>query len=89
MTAEENFGLDSEDQLKEIRSFATFMRRVKRFSNNCTLDTFKQIFGDEGERLIQHYRSEKVNQDFIKFLTYLTQPQINLIYCYIIKNYTP
>lgn len=86
MTAEENFGIN-EDQLKEIRSFATFMRRVKSFSNNSTIETFKEMFGDEAERLIKHYRSEKVNQDFIKFLTYLTQPQINTIYSYIIINY--
>lgn len=87
MTIEEAFGVN-EEQLEEIRSFATFMKRVKRFSNNSTIETFKEMFGDEAERLITHYRSEKVNQDFIKFLTYLTQPQINIIYTYIIKNYT-
>ena len=77
-------GVD-QTQLTEIRTYATFSRRLKRFRDNSTLHTFNQMFDENGERLFRHFL--EVNQDFQRFLTYLTQRQINIIYSYVINNY--
>lgn len=89
MTESKAFGLKTEDQLTEIRYFAAFMRRIKRFNDSSTLETFNEIFGQEnGLRLRQYYYDEKVNQDFRKFLTYLTSEQEDIFYVYISNNYS-
>lgn len=81
----EHYGV-TEDQLKEIRQWATYERRLKSFKANCTLRTFNEIFGEaEGERLFGHYRGT-CNYEFSKFLTYVTQEQKNEILSYIVKN---
>lgn len=84
-TPEENWGC-SEEQLYEIRTYAKFNNRIRRFRNNSTLSTFQEIFGEsEGERLRRHY--SEVNHDFEKFMTYLTLNQRNDLFAYIVKNY--
>lgn len=75
----------SETQLDEIRKYASFSRRLKKFKNQSTLRTFNQMFEENGERLFRHFL--EVNQDFQKFLTYLTRNQVDIIYSYVINNY--
>ncbi len=51
---------------------------IIKFQNYANLNTFNMIFGDEGERLIRHFRND-CGCNFDKFKTYLTQDQINLV----------
>ena len=48
----ENFGL-TELEFDEIRTWSLFTQKIKKFTNNCRLDTFQNIFGNsEGDRLL-------------------------------------
>ena len=80
----ENFGL-TELEFDEIRTWSLFTQKIKKFTNNCRLDTFQNIFGNsDGDRLFQHFRESCYN-DFYKFRTYLTKDQYNKILAYIVK----
>lgn len=76
----------TQEQLEEIRTWAGYENRLRRFKNNSTLDTFKEIFKNDAERLREHYFDLKF--DIQQFLTYLTQDQKNDFFAYITKNYS-
>lgn len=83
----EELGLKSDEHLKEIGHFMNFMKRIKKFNNNSTIKTFEEIFGEENaERLRTTHLN--LNQDFGRFLTYLTSSQQDDLFIYVSNNYS-
>jgi len=67
------------------RHYFTLKERMRKFENNSTLGVFKFIFDEDGDRLLRHFRMDCDN-NFDKFLTYLTQEQKNILIVSIVEN---
>ena len=67
------------------RHYFTMSEKIKKFENNSTPGVFKFIFDEDGNRLWRHFRMDCDN-NFNKFLTYLTQEQTNILVVSIVEN---
>lgn len=74
----------SSSELDEIRKWSILTEKFKKFVTYCNVDTFNDIFGEEGERLFRHFRFD-CNHDFIKFRTYLLNNQSNSLFTHVVK----
>lgn len=65
--------------------FGRINDELTRFSKNSNIKTFNFIFGDDGERLFQHFKIE-CGSTIEKFYTYLTRDQRNIFLVSIYVN---
>lgn len=71
-------------EVSEIQTWAFYTRKIKSFQIKANQDLFKEIFKEDGERLIRHFIFD-CDRQVIKFLTYLTTEQHNKLLIYIVK----
>lgn len=75
----------SNDELKLLRAYGTFHNRIVNFQNKAGLFTFEDVFGQEdAERLFKHFRFD-CQEQFPKFMTYLTTDQKNMLYVHVLR----
>ena len=83
------YGMDDlTDQDRVVfRNYFEVRELLTKFENNARLSTFQFLFGkEEGERLLEHFRSDKVRGQVTVFETYLTRDQKNTFYITIYMN---
>lgn len=77
---------DQTDEVKKDLSRKWYaVELLRKFGNKCTNQWFKDIFGDNGDRLWENFVIT-CNRDIYKFQTYLTQEQLGDLYANIHLN---
>lgn len=75
----------SEEIQKQLRIAYQSVDLLRKFGNKCTLAWFKNIFGDDGDRLWGNFVGS-CQRDIYKFQTYLTSEQLGDLYANIHLN---
>lgn len=64
------------EDFKIYQHWAQINESLVKFQNVATIKTFEYLFGEDAERLWNHFTSDCKRQ-FMQFMTYLTQEQKN------------
>lgn len=73
------------DELILIRQWYKFNNRIRKFQNNFNMELSIDVFGEEGDRLFRHFRTD-CDGRYEKFITYLLPQESNDLLVHIARH---